>query len=63
MVHCLSYYIELFELSNCYPFDRYPCTFVDEFGEYRRKIESMNPFAQVVQSVELRGKQREKKTF
>ena len=53
-VHCLSYYINLFELSNYYPFDRYPCTFVDEFGEYRRKIELLNPFAPVVQSVELR---------
>ena len=53
-VHCLSYYIDLFELSNYYPFDRYPCTFVDEFGEYyRRKIELLNPFAPVIQSVEL----------
>ena len=52
-IHCLSYYIDLFELSNYYPFDRYQCTFVDEFGEYRRKIELLNPFAPVIQSVEL----------
>ena len=59
-VHCLSYYIDLFELSNYYPFDRYPCTFVDEYGEYRRKIELLNPFAPVVQFVELRKTKGEK---
>ena len=59
-VHCLSYYIDLFELSNYYPFDRYPYTFVDEYGEYRRKIELLNPFAPVVQFVELRKTKGEK---
>ena len=52
-VHCLSYYTDLFELTNNYPFDRYPSTFVDEYGEYRRRIELLNPFAPVIQSVEL----------
>ena len=52
-VHCLSCYTDLFELTNNYPFDRYPSTFVDEYGEYRRRIELLNPFAPVIQSVEL----------
>ena len=47
-VHCLSYYIDLFELSSFYPFDRYHWTFVDEFGEYWQKTELLNPFAAVI---------------